>query len=99
MSTTDAALSPPTPHPDHLPDDPALLKRMILELLATLQETRQEREELQGRLERLLHRLYGRRNERFDPNQPWLFADLQQAAAETPPAADTPTSAEAATLS
>src|SRR5438105_3027591 len=85
------------PATDHLPDDPALLKRMILELLATLQETRQEREELHERLQRLLQRLYGRRNERFDPNQPWLFADLQQPVATETPAADTPAAEEEAT--
>ena len=87
------------PATDHLPDDPALLKRMILELLATLQETRQEREELHERLQRLWQRLYGRRNERFDPNQPWLFADLQQPVATETPAADTPAAEEEATPS
>jgi transposase len=71
----------------HLPDDPTTLKRMILELLATLAETRHEREQLQERLHLLLQRLYGRKTERFDPNQPLLFAELGQAA-ETPPAAD-----------
>jgi transposase len=75
-----------------LPDDPALLKQMILELLATLQETRQEREQLQQRLHLLLQRLYGPRTERFNPNQPSLFADIKEAAPETPQ-----TSADAAT--
>jgi transposase len=75
------------PNADHLPDDPATLKRMILELLATLAETRHEREQLQERLHLLLQRLYGRKTERFDPNQPLLFADLSQAA-EASPAAD-----------
>src|SRR5262249_5178264 len=56
-----------------LPDDPALLKQMILELLAALQEERHEREGLQQRLDQLLRRLYGPKAERFDPNQPWLL--------------------------
>jgi transposase len=86
MSHTDATPPlPPTPNPDHLPDDPAILKRMILELLATLQETRQEREHLQQRLQLLLQRLYGPRSERFNPNQPLLFADANQPAEVTPP--------------
>lgn len=86
MSHTDATPpSPATPDPQHLPDDPATLKRMILELLATLQEARQEREHLQDRLNLLVQRLYGRRSERFNPHQPLLFADANQPE-ETPPA-------------
>ena len=77
------------PDTDHLPDDPATLKGMILELLATLAETRHEREQLQERIHLLLHRLYGRKSERFDPNQLMLFGDLNQPA-DTPPAADGP---------
>jgi transposase len=77
-----------------LPDDPVILKHMILELLATLQETRQEREQLQQRLHLLLQRLYGPRSERFHPNQPLLFADLKDAAQETPPAAATAPAAD-----
>jgi transposase len=99
MSLTDATPPrPPAPDPEHLPDDPALLKRMILELLATLHETRQEREQLEHRLHLLLHRLYGRRSERCDPSQPWLFGELSPAHAETTPdtPADNPAAAAAA---
>jgi transposase len=89
MSITDAATTiPPHPTADSLPDDPATLKRMVLELLATLAETRHEREQLQERLHLLLARLYGRKSERFNPNQPLLFADLHQPAGP-PPATDT----------
>jgi hypothetical protein len=42
------------PSAEHLPDDPATLKRMILELLATLHEERRDREALRERLDRLL---------------------------------------------
>jgi transposase len=76
------------PDADHLPDDPATLKSMIQELLATLAQTRQEREQLQQRIALLLQRLYGRRSERFDPQQPLLFADLDQPAEASPAAAD-----------
>ena len=58
---------------EQLPNDPETLKRMILELLATLQQERRDKDELRHRLELLLRRLYGPRNERLDPNQPLLF--------------------------
>jgi transposase len=59
-----------------LPDDVATLQRLVGELLATLQERQRENEALRHRLDLLLKRLYGPRGERYDPNQPWLFADL-----------------------
>jgi transposase len=86
MSITDAAAIPLNTTPEHLPDDLAILKRMVLELLATLAETRHEREQLQERINLLLKRIYGQRSERFDPNQPLLFPDLNQPA-DAPPAA------------
>jgi transposase len=80
---------------EQLPDDPATLKHMILELLATLREERRDKEALRQRLDQLLRRLYGPRTERIDPNQPGeaapATADTQAAA----PAAE-PTAAEAA---
>lgn len=91
MSHTDATHSlPPTPAPEQLPDDPVILKQMILELLASLHEARQEREHLQQRLHLLLQRLYGPRSERFNPNQPLLFADGNEATQETPATAPPP---------
>src|SRR5688572_12650425 len=64
-----------------LPDDPVILKRMILELLETLKSTRRHNDQLHHRLDQLLRRLYGPRAEKFDPSQPWLFPEL----AQTPP--------------
>jgi hypothetical protein len=89
MSNTDAGSGslPPNAATDHLPDDPVILKRMILELLATLREERHEREEMRARLHHLLQRLYGPRTERFDPNQPLLFPELSQLAEAAPLAA------------
>ena len=78
---------------EQLPDDLATLKRMVLELLASLQERQRDYEALRHRLDLLLRRLYGPRGERFDPNQPLLFAemvpsqDAAAAAAPTEPAA------------
>jgi transposase len=58
-----------------LPDDPAILQQMILELLAALRDTRRQNDELQHRLDLLLRRIYGPRTERFDPDQPLLIPD------------------------
>jgi transposase len=72
------------PSPEHLPDDPATLKQMIVELVSTLREEQRDKQALRERLDRLLKRIYGRKSERFDPNQLTLFADL----AETQDAAE-----------
>jgi transposase len=70
--TTPEPLADPTAA---LPDDPAILQQMILELLAALRDTRRQNDELQHRLDLLLRRIYGPRTERFDPNQPLLIPD------------------------
>jgi transposase len=78
---------------EQLPDDLGTLKRMVLELLASLQERQRDYEALRHRIDLLLRRLYGPRGERFDPNQPLLFAemtpsqDAAEATAPTEPAA------------
>jgi transposase len=72
--STDASTT--VPDATQLPDDPAILQRMIGELIETLRNTRRENQQLHDRLEQLLHRLYGPRAERYDPNQPLLFAEL-----------------------
>src|SRR3954469_23196591 len=63
----------------NLPDDPAFLRQMIVELLGALRDARRQNEELQHRLDLLLRRLYGPRTERFDPNQPLLIPDAFEA--------------------
>src|SRR5664279_429212 len=73
-----------------LPDDPALLRQMVLELLAALRDTRRQNDELQHRLDLLLRRLYGPRTERFDPNQPLLIPDAFEPAAPETSAVDPP---------
>jgi transposase len=83
---------------EQLPDDPATLKHMILELLATLHEERRDQEALRQRIDQLLRRLYGPRTERLDPDQP-LLVDAAPAATDGGPASATatePTAAEAA---
>src|SRR5262245_3497957 len=60
---------------EHLPDDPATLKRMVMELVASLHERQRDIEALRHRLHVLLRRLYGPRGERFDPRQLLLFLE------------------------
>jgi transposase len=70
-----------------LPDDAATLKRMVMELLASLHQSQRDNEGLRHRLDLLLRRLYGPRGERLDPNQPLLFAQTaagQDAATSAP---------------
>src|SRR4051812_20612622 len=82
MST--AATAVPAVDPAHLPDDPALLKAMLAEVLAALRASRQEGERLRERLDQLLRRLYGPRSERLNPDQLLLFAEPAAGEAVTP---------------
>jgi transposase len=68
-----------------LPDDPAQLKQMIRELVQALREQRQDNDQLRHRLDLLLRRVYGPHGQRFDPNQPLLFADGNTPAPPAPP--------------
>jgi transposase len=71
-------------NPDHLPDDPALLKGIIRELLATVREQQRRIDHLVHQVHQLTKRLYGPRADQLHPNQPSLF--------EEPPAGDAPVS-------
>lgn len=78
MSISATTPVPPPARPadlNHLPDDPVVLKAMLAELLQAVQQSQQESAQLRARLDQLLRRLYGPRAERFDPNQPLLFAE------------------------
>jgi transposase len=83
-----SATAPPDPSspvidPAQLPDDTALLKQMIAELLAAMRRDRRELAAVQQRLEALLRK--GPRAELVDPNQPWLFPELGEAEPAAPP--------------
>jgi transposase len=71
--------------PAQLPDDPALLKAMLAEVLAALRTSRQEGDRLRERLDQLLRRLYGPRSERLNPDQLLLFAEPPAGDEMTPP--------------
>jgi transposase len=83
-SSASPAATTPLPDPSTFPDDPAVLKQMIAELLRALRSERRDHEETQRRLDALLQRLYGPRPEPTHPNQPLLFAATDEA--PTPPA-------------
>jgi transposase len=70
-----------------LPDDIEAAHRLIRELLTTLRQQTHLNDKLQHQLEQLLHRIYGRKSERLDPNQLLLFAReiLEAAGPEMPP--------------
>ena len=92
MSTNVSAPTPPPSAVDtsKLPDDTAVLKQMIAELIRALRQSRRDQESLQQRLDALLRRYYAPRP--ADPNQPSLFAPPEEAAA--PPASPPPPSEE-----
>jgi transposase len=73
---------------EQLPDDVTTLKRMVLELLASLRDRDRDYEALRHRIDLLLRRLYGPRGERFDPNQLLLFAGPVASVNTAAPAAD-----------
>jgi transposase len=94
--STDVRLPNPLPQPPHapppvdtsaLPDDPAVLKQMIAELLRALRNERRDRESLQQRLDALLRRLHGPRPQPVNPDQPSLFPQPEAESAPAPPAA------------
>jgi transposase len=81
----------PLPTPEQLPNDLETLKRMLIEVMATLHQERRDKEQLQQRMRLLLQRLYGPRSERCNPDQGFLFAEAAQTAdAAAPPAEDSP---------
>jgi transposase len=86
-----AGLTPTTA--EQLPDDTATLKRMVLELLASLHQRDRDYEALRHRIDLLLRRLYGARGERFDPRQLLLFAE-SAAGQDTGPAPIEPVAAD-----
>jgi transposase len=69
--------------PAKLPDDTAVLKQMIVELLAAMQRDRRELAAVQQRLDAFLQR--GRRVDVLDPNQPLLFPELAEPEPAAPP--------------
>src|ERR1700722_5028348 len=78
-TTTVSTHDVPLPTLEQLPDDLLTLKGMILELALTLRQERLDKEALRHRVQLLVERLYGKRTERFHPDQPLLFDDVADA--------------------
>jgi transposase len=91
QSSAQFTTQPVAPSLENLPNDVDALKALVVELLATLKEERNDKAALRERLDRLLHRLYGPRTERVDPNQLLLFAELAAAATAAEPFPPPPT--------
>ena len=92
----------PIPDPALLPDDPLVLKQLVVQLLEELQKANARLERQEHHMHLLLKRIYGSTSEKFDPLQGVLFdagAGEEAIAPSTeasPPAADaTPVSVPA----
>jgi len=74
----------PLPDPALLPDDPAVLKQLVVQLLEELRSAHARLERQEHHMHLLLKRLYGSTSEKFDPRQGVLF-DPQPGEEETSP--------------
>ena len=59
----------PPPDPAMLPDDPAVLKALVVQLLEELQKTQARLERQEHHMHLLLTRLYGSTSEKTDPRR------------------------------
>jgi transposase len=77
----------PLPDPALLPDDPAVLKQLVVQLLEELRSAQARLERQEHHMHLLLKRLYGSTSEKFDPRQGVLFAAQasEEEAATNPP--------------
>jgi transposase len=82
--STEAA---PLPDPALLPDDVAVLKQLVVQLLEQLRLRDERLQRQEHHIHLLLKRIYGSSSEKFDPQQGMLFdnqADAEEAAANSP---------------
>ena len=87
----------PQPDPALLPDDPRVLKQLVMQLLDELQKANARLERQEHHMHLLLKRLYGSTSEKLAPGQGVLFdaqAGVQEAAVSpsAPPLASRPAS-------
>jgi len=78
-----------------IPDDPKLMREMLLSVLAENHKQRGEIDSLHAQIQQMLRRLYGPRSERYDPNQLTLLdvgasQPRDEQSAVTAPANDEP---------
>ena len=79
----------PEPDPTLLPDDPAVLKQLVVQLLEELQKANARLERQEHHLHLLLKRIYGSASEKFDSRQGVLF-DPQAGGEEMAPSPPPP---------
>lgn len=70
MLSTDALADLDT---TQLPEDPGVLKQLVLQLYESLRSERAELEQLRQNFDALLRRVWGPKSEKANPNQPLLF--------------------------
>ncbi len=88
--STDAPL---LPDPATLPDDPAVLKALVVQLLEELQKANARLQRQEHHMHLLLKKIYGRTSEKFDPRQGVLF-DPEPGEEEVTPGTSTPNTTE-----
>jgi transposase len=88
-----------------IPTDPAALRRLVTEQQAIIESLRREKDEIKRLLTEqiekfksqiawLTRQLFGRKSEKFDPNQPWFDELMIQAVEQNAPAATAPAVAQ-----
>lgn len=87
--STDADLKP---NPAELPDDPAFLKPLIVQLFETLQKSQQRVRQLEHHMDLLLRRVFGKSSEKLDPRQ--LVLAFSEVAAELSAETTSPATSE-----
>lgn len=80
------------PNPDELPDDPAFLKPLVVQLFETLQSRERRIQQLEHHMDLLLRRVFGKSSEKLDPRQ--LVLSFGEPPAEVSPSAASESPAE-----
>jgi transposase len=88
--STDAPLLPDL---ETLPDDPAVLKQLVVQLLEELHKANARLQRQEHHMHLLLKKIYGRTSEKLNPQQGVLF-DAEPGEGETSPSAPAPATAE-----
>ena len=70
--------------PRHLPDNPEVLRQMVLDLATQLEAHERRYQRVQNILEQLLRWRFGRKSEKLDERQMFLFAVQWEAEGRTP---------------
>lgn len=86
-------------NPAELPDDPAFLKPLVVQLFESLQKAQQRVQQLEHHMDLLLRRVFGRSSEQLDPRQLVLAFAEPPAEATPAPVQEPPAEPEVTTTS